>query len=95
MKSGLTFREKRRTRVFENRVLRKIVRPKRDEVTRKWRRLHNEGLNVLYPSLSIILVNKSRIMRCRGQVARMGAGEVHTGFWWGEVREKANWKTQA
>jgi hypothetical protein len=73
MKFGLTFRVKRRTTVFENGVLRKIAGPKRDEVTGKWRRLHNERLNVLYTyfSLGIIRVIKSRIMRCMWQVARM------------------------
>jgi len=58
--------------VFENRVLRKIVGPKRDEVTGEWRRLHNEEHHVLYYSLSIIRLIRSRIMRYRGQVAGMG-----------------------
>ena len=69
---SLTFREERSTRVFENRVLRKIVGPKRDEVTGEWRRLHNEEHHVLYYSLSIIRLIRSRIMRYRGQVAGMG-----------------------
>jgi hypothetical protein len=47
-------------RVFENRVLRKIVGPKRDEVTGEWRRLHNEVLNDLYSSPDIIRVVKSQ-----------------------------------
>jgi hypothetical protein len=42
-------REERSLRVFENRVLRRIFGPKRDEVTRTWRKLHNEKLNDLYP----------------------------------------------
>jgi hypothetical protein len=46
-------------RVFENRVLRRILGPKRDEVTGKWRRLHDEELNDLYSSLNIIRVIKS------------------------------------
>jgi len=45
---SLTLREKDRLRVSENRVLRRIFRPKRDEVTAEWRKLHNEELNVLY-----------------------------------------------
>ena len=45
---SLKSREKRRLRVFENRVLRRIFGPKRDEVTREWRKLHNEELNDLY-----------------------------------------------
>jgi hypothetical protein len=60
--------------VFETRVLRRIVRPKRDEVTGKWGRLHNEELNDLYSSSNIIQVIKSRRMRWAGHVARMGEG---------------------
>jgi hypothetical protein len=60
--------------VFENRVLRRIVGPKRDEVTGEWRRLHNEELNDLYSSLNIIRVIKSRRMRWAGHVARMDEG---------------------
>jgi hypothetical protein len=58
--------------VFENRVLRRIFGPKRDEVTGKWRRLHNEELNDLYSSPNIIRLIKSRMMRWTGHVARMG-----------------------
>jgi len=52
----LTLREGRRLRVFENEVLRKIFGPKRDEVTGKWRKLHNEELNDLHSSPKIIRV---------------------------------------
>jgi hypothetical protein len=58
--------------VFENRVLRRIFGPKRDEVTGEWRKLHNEELHNLYPSPDIIRQVKSRRMRWAGQVARMG-----------------------
>jgi len=54
------------------RVLRKIFGPKRDEVTREWRKLHYEELNVLYSSPNIVRVIKSRGMRWAGHVARMG-----------------------
>jgi hypothetical protein len=50
----LTLREEHRPRVFENRVLRRIFGPKRDEVTREWRKLHNKELHDLYSSPSII-----------------------------------------
>jgi hypothetical protein len=61
-----------RLRVFENRVLRGIFRPKRDEVTGGWRKLHNEELHGLYSSPSIVSVIKARRMRWEGHVARMG-----------------------
>jgi hypothetical protein len=60
---GMNLREERRLRVFENRVLRKICRPKRDEVTGEWRKLHNEELNDLYPTPDIICVIIWRRMR--------------------------------
>jgi hypothetical protein len=68
--------------VFENRVLRRIFGPKRDEVTGEWRKLHNEELYDLYSSPSIIRIIKSRRMRWAGHVARM----VRRGTridWWG------------
>jgi hypothetical protein len=58
--------------VFENRVLRRIFGPKRDEVTGEWRKLHNEELHDLYSSQSIIRIIKARRMRWAGHVARMG-----------------------
>jgi hypothetical protein len=64
-------REKRRLRVFKNRVLRKIFGLKRAEVTGEWRKLHNEELNDLYCSPSIVRVVKSIRMRWAGHVARM------------------------
>jgi hypothetical protein len=58
--------------VFENRVLRTIFGPKRDEVTGEWRKMHNEELRDFYSSPSIIRIIKSRGMRWAGHVARMG-----------------------
>jgi hypothetical protein len=55
--------------VFENKVLRSICRPKRDEVTGGWRKLHNEELHDLYSSPSIIRIIKSRRLRWAGHVA--------------------------
>jgi len=64
-------REERKLRVFENKVLRRIYGPGRDEVTGEWSRLHNEELNDLYSSPNIVRVIKSRRMRWAGHVARM------------------------
>jgi len=69
---SLTLREERRLRVFENRVLRKVFGPKRDEVTGEWRKLHNEELNDLYFLPNIVRVVKSRQMKWAGHVVRMG-----------------------
>jgi len=63
--------EEGRLRVFENRVLRGIFGPKRDEVTREWRKLNNKELNELYCSPNVVWVIKSR-MRWAVHVARMG-----------------------
>jgi hypothetical protein len=57
---SLTLKEEHRLRVFENRVLRRIFGPKRDEETRDWRKLHNKKLHNLYSSPSIIRIIKSR-----------------------------------
>jgi hypothetical protein len=61
-----------RPTVFENRLLRGIFGPEREEVTGEWRKLHNEELNYVYVSPKIVRVIKSRRMRCTGHVARMG-----------------------
>ena len=76
---SLTLREERRLRVFENMVLRRIFGLKRDEVTGKWRKLHNEELNDLFFRLNIVRVIKSR-MKWAGYGARMGVERPIEGF---------------
>ena len=68
---SLTLREELRLRESENRVLRRVFGPRRDEVAGEWRKLHNEELNDLYSTPNIVLVIKPRRMRWAGHVARM------------------------
>ena len=65
-------REEKRLQVFENKVLRKIFGPKRDEQTDKWRRVHNGELHDLYGKPDIMRIVKSRRLRWAGHVTRMG-----------------------
>jgi hypothetical protein len=88
---SLTVREEHRLKVFENRELRRIFGPKRDE-DGSWRKLHNNELHSLYSSPNIIRVIKSRRMRWAGHVARMGRGEVFTGFWLGGPKVRDHWE---
>jgi hypothetical protein len=74
--------------VFENRVLRRISGPKRDEVTVGWRKLHNEELHNLYSSPSIIRMIKSRWMRWAGHVVRMGEKRNAYSIWVGTPERK-------
>ena len=76
---SLTLREERRLTMFENRVLRRIFGPKRDEVTGEWRKLHIEEFNDLYCCPGDYIENNG--MGWDGQVARMGRGEAYTGCW--------------
>jgi len=85
----LTLREERKLRVFENRVLRRIFGPRRDEVTGEWKRLHNEELNDLYSSPNIVRVIKSRRMKWAGYV---GEERGCIGSWWGKRREGGHWE---
>jgi hypothetical protein len=68
----LTLREEHRLRVFDNRVVRRILGPKRNKVTKGWRKLYNEELRNLYSSPSIMRMIKTRRMGWVGHVARMG-----------------------
>jgi hypothetical protein len=74
--------------VFENRVLRRIFGPKRDEVTGEWRKLHNEELCDLYSSPSIIRIIKLRRMRWTAHVARMGRSGTLTDYWWESQKQR-------
>jgi hypothetical protein len=67
-------REEHSLRVFQNRVLRRIFKPKWDEVTGEWRKLHNEELNDLYSSPNIVRVIKLRRMRWAEHVVGIGEG---------------------
>ena len=69
---SMTLRVKRKLRVFENMVLRRIFGPRRDKVKGEWRRLNNEELNDWYSSPNVVRVIKSRRMRWAGHVACMG-----------------------
>ena len=77
--------------MFENRVLKRIFWPKRDEVKGEWRKLYNEELNVLYSSSYIVWVIKSRRMRWAGHVARMGEGRGVHRVSVGNLGERDNW----
>jgi hypothetical protein len=74
--------------LFENRVLRRIFGPKRDEVTVGWRKLHIEELHNLYSSPSIIRMIKSRSMRWAGHVARTRRKETPIRYWWESQKER-------
>jgi hypothetical protein len=77
-----------RLRVFENRVLRRIFQPKRDEVTGEWRKFRNEELRGLYSPPTIIRIIKSRRIIWAGHVARMGRRGTHIDYWWESQRER-------
>jgi hypothetical protein len=87
---SLTLREERRLRVFENRVLRRVFGPKRDEVTGEWRKLHNEELNDWYSFPNTVRVVKSRRMRWAGMWHIRERRQMCTGCWWGSQRERGH-----
>jgi hypothetical protein len=80
--------------VFENRVLRRIFGPKRDEVTAEWRKLHNEERCDLYSSPNISITIKSRRMRWAGHVARMGRRGTLIDYWWKTRGKETTRKTK-
>jgi hypothetical protein len=88
---SLTWGEEHTLRVFENRVLRRIFGPKRDE-DGSWRKLHNDELHSLYSSPNIVRVIKLRRMRWVGYVACMGRGKVFTVFWLGGPKVRDHWE---
>jgi hypothetical protein len=91
---SLILREEHKLRGFENRVLRRVFRPKRDEVTRGWEKLYNEEHHMLYSSPRIIRVIKLRMMRCKVHVARMGAKRNAYGILMGNQKERNPMKTK-
>jgi hypothetical protein len=86
---SLTLRDEHRLSVFENRMLRRIFGPKREE-DGSWRKLHNDELHSLYSSPNIFRMIKSRRMMWAGHVARMG--EVFTEFGLGGPKVKGHWE---
>jgi hypothetical protein len=88
---GLSLWGRNTDRVFENRVLRKIFGPKREE-DGSWRKLHNDELRDLNSSPNIVRVIKSRRMRWAGHVARMGEGRGVYRFWLGGPKVRDHWE---
>jgi hypothetical protein len=89
---SLTLREEHRLRVFENRVLRRIFGPKREE-DGSWRKLHNDEIHNLYSSPNIVRMIKSRRMRWAGHVEPMREGRGVYSFGWAARREETTEKT--
>jgi len=83
------FVEESRLRVFESGVQRRIFVHKRDDVEREWRKVRNEELNDLYFKPNIIWLMISRLMMWTVHVARI------RGFWWGNLRKRSRFETQA
>jgi hypothetical protein len=78
--------------MFENRVLRRIFGPERDEVAGGSRKLHNEELHNLYSSPNIITMVKSRRMRWAGYVTRIGRRGMRIRYWWESQKDKTTRK---
>jgi hypothetical protein len=84
----MTLREEHRLTVFENRMLRRIFGPKRDEVIEHWRKLHKNELHNLYSLPSILRIIKPRRMRWARHVTCMERLGMHAVFWWASQRER-------
>jgi hypothetical protein len=82
----LTLREEYRLRVFENKMLRRRFGPKRDDIIRRWRRLHNEGIHNVCPSPNIIRMINSRRMRWVEHVASIEKKDLYTQDFGGKAR---------
>jgi hypothetical protein len=91
---SVTLREEHRLRVFENRVLRRIFGPNRDEVTGERRNLHSVEVHILYSSPDIIKQIKSRRMRWARHMARMGEGRNVYRVCWESPKEKDDFEDQ-
>jgi hypothetical protein len=91
---SLTLREEHRLRVFQNRVLRRIFGPKKDEVTGEWRKLHNEELHNMYSSPDIIRQVKANEMGGACSTHERGENSVQ-GFGGKARRKETTWKTKA
>jgi hypothetical protein len=85
---SLALRQEHRLKVFENRVLRTIFGPKRDEIVGGWEKLHHEQLQNLYSSPNIIRIIKTRRMDWARYVARMERRGMHIGYWWKSQKER-------
>jgi hypothetical protein len=84
-------REEHRLRVSENRVLRRIFGPKREE-DGSWRKLHNDELHNLYSSSNIVRMIKARTVRGWDMQHAWARGEVFTGFWLGSPKGRDQWE---
>jgi hypothetical protein len=87
-------REEHRLRVFENKVVRRIFGPKRDEVTGEWRKLHSEELHILYSSPNIIRQIKSRRLKWAGHDTHRRGEECVHGFDGKARRKETTWETK-
>jgi hypothetical protein len=89
---SLTSGEENRLRVFDNRALRGIFGPKRNEVRAGWRKLHIEESHILYSSPNIIKIIKTKRMGLAGNIARIGKKGMHTVFWYKSQTERDHWE---